>query len=142
MRYKVNAKQTKFLQLRADGISFDKIAIELKVSKPTLIQWSRLYKTDIEDMQFQAMQQLKETYNYNKKSKYEQYLKHLDKFDKAIDEIDLSTATIKDLLMVRNDVNMKLENIERTTTYTNTNLTTNCEFTNKVEAVTVNLNEM
>jgi transposase len=39
------AKDTKtrerFMELRAKGHSFDKISEELKVSKPTLIQWRK-----------------------------------------------------------------------------------------------------
>jgi transcriptional regulator with XRE-family HTH domain len=32
---------SKFIELRARGWSFDKIAIELQVSKPTLLKWER-----------------------------------------------------------------------------------------------------
>lgn len=40
----MNDKKKKFLLLRADGNSFDKIAKELKVTKKTLIQWNRIYQ--------------------------------------------------------------------------------------------------
>ena len=36
----------KFISLRARGISFQRIAEELKVSKPTLIGWSRKFQYD------------------------------------------------------------------------------------------------
>jgi chemotaxis regulatin CheY-phosphate phosphatase CheZ len=52
-------------------MSFDKIAIELKTSKPTLIQWGRLFNDEINDMKFQSLATLKEEYQYTVKAKYE-----------------------------------------------------------------------
>ena len=37
----------KFIELRVDGNSYDEISNTLKVSKPTLIKWGRLYKNEI-----------------------------------------------------------------------------------------------
>ena len=138
----MNDKQKKFLILRADGLSFDKIVKELKVSKPTLIQWSRLFQEDIQDLQFQDMRDLKEKYQYSKSARYEQLLKHLEKFNKAIDEADLTSATIKDLHLIKNDILLKLEQIEKRTVYTNTNLVTTCEITGKKEVITLQLSEL
>lgn len=138
----MNEKQKKFLLLRADGLSFDNIAKEIKVTKKTLIQWSRIYKDDINDLQFQTMRDLKEQYSYSKQKKYEQLLKHLQKIDEAIEETDLKTASIKDLLLVRNDLNFKLEQMEKSTKFTDTNLVSTCSFTGTKEAITVQLNEL
>ena len=38
--------QNRFVGLRAEGWSFDRIAQELGVSKPTLIDWSRKYQLE------------------------------------------------------------------------------------------------
>ena len=40
-------KQREFILLRADGLSFDKIATTLKVSKASLILWSKLLEEQI-----------------------------------------------------------------------------------------------
>ena len=40
----------KFISLRARGVSFQRIAEELKVSKPTLIGWSRKFQYDIQNL--------------------------------------------------------------------------------------------
>lgn len=138
----MNEKQKKFLLLRADGLSFDKIAKEIKVTKKTLIQWSRIFKDDINDLQFQAMRDLKEQYSFSKQKKYEQLLKHLQKIDEAIEETDLKTASIKDLLLVRNDLNFKLEQMEKNTKFIDTNLVSTCEITGTKEAISVQLNEL
>jgi len=138
----MNDKQKKFLILRADGLSFDKIAIKLKVTKKTLIQWSRIYQEHIQDLQFQDMRDLKEQYRYDKKAQYEQLLKQLEKFNKAIDNADLSSATIKDLHLIRNDIIHKLGQIEAQTTYTNTGLSSICSVTGNSEPITMKLIEI
>ena len=76
--------QTKFILLRSDGISFDKIAKELKVSKVTLIQWSKLFEDNIKELQFLAMVEIKKQFSHSIKSRYEILLKQLDKIDNAI----------------------------------------------------------
>lgn len=138
----MNDKQKKFLQFRASGMSFDKIAIELKTSKPTLIQWGRLFKDELNDMKFQSLATLKETYQYTVKAKYEQLLKHLNRLDEAIEAFDYSNATLKDLVMVRNDIIAQLEKIEKQTAFMDTGLVTTCEITGIKEAITVKLNEI
>src|SRR5580704_5281028 len=40
----------KFIGLRAENVSFDKIAKQLKVSKSTLITWSKIYELDIQNL--------------------------------------------------------------------------------------------
>ena len=45
----LNNKQMEFITLRADGLSFDKIAKQLKISKATLIQWSKLFEDNIKE---------------------------------------------------------------------------------------------
>jgi hypothetical protein len=43
--------KTKFLELRARGIPYSRIAEELSVSKPTLIQWGKSMAEEIADLQ-------------------------------------------------------------------------------------------
>jgi transposase-like protein len=42
----INLKE-KFIQLRAKGFSFDKIAKEISTSKPTLLKWSEEFEGEI-----------------------------------------------------------------------------------------------
>lgn len=118
----MTSKQKEFLLLRADGISFDKIAQQINVSKPTLIQWSKLFADDINDMQFQSLADLKQQYRFSKRDKYEQLLKHLNKIDEAIEMIDLQNTSLKELMTVRNSISIQLSNIERSTSFINTAL--------------------
>ncbi len=40
----------RFIHLRADGRSFARIATELNVSKPTLIDWGRQFQFEIQNL--------------------------------------------------------------------------------------------
>ena len=104
--------QTKFILLRSDGISFDKIAKELKVSKVTLIQWSKLFEDNIKELQFLAMVEIKKQFSHSIKSRYEILLKQLDKIDNAILEADLSEESLKDLIQLQQHTYSQITMIE------------------------------
>jgi len=138
----MNTKQKQFIALRADGLSFDKIKEELKTSKSTLIQWSKLFQNEIRDLEFIAMQKLKEEFSNNQVEKYKQLLEHLKKFDEGIINADFSEEKIKDLFTIRNNITYQLEQLEKKAIYTNTNLTQKCEIMGTQSNVTLNLNEL
>ena len=53
-------KRNQFIELRASGMSFDKIAAEICVTKKTLIEWSKEFADEIEDLRTLAREHLKE----------------------------------------------------------------------------------
>ena len=108
----MNKTQREFILLRADGISFDKIATQLKVSKATLIQWSKLFEDEIKEIQFEAFIKIKELYVFNTQSRYKNLLEQLKIIDDGIVNTDLSKATIKDLFTIKNDILMQVDKIE------------------------------
>jgi len=138
----MNDKQKKFILLRADGLSFDKIAKELKISKSTLIQWSRLYQDDIKDLEFISMQKIKEEFSNNQVDKYKTLMMHLQKVDEGITNADLREEKFKDLLTARNNISYQLEQIEKKTIYKNTGLVESCNITGEKTNITLKLNEM
>ena len=105
--------QTKFILLRSDGISFDKIAKELKVSKVTLIQWSKLFEDNIKELQFLAMVEIKKQYSNTVAKRYETLLQQLDKIDDAILEADLLETPLKDLIQLQQHTYSQIESIEK-----------------------------
>jgi len=115
-------KQKIFLKLRADGVSFDKISKEINVSKPTLIKWSKLLSNEINDLKSLSILTIKEEYQYTQKQQYKVLLKHLNKVDKAIEEKDLSKVSIKDLILLKNDILDKLNKMEQETNFKNVGL--------------------
>ena len=50
----------RFVELRATGRSFDRIATELNVSKPTLIAWSRQHQFEIQNLRAIEMEGLQQ----------------------------------------------------------------------------------
>jgi len=138
----MNTKQKQFITLRADGLSFDKISKELKTTKKTLIQWSRLFQDDIKDLEFIAMQKLKEEFSFNQSQKYKQLLQHLKKLDNGIENTDLSNTNIKDMFTIRNNIIYQLEQLEKRTIYTDTNLTQKCDIMGTTEIIKIKLNEI
>lgn len=106
-------KQNKFLAFRAEGKSYDVIAKELRISKPTLIQWSKLFEAEIKDLQFESYLAIKQTYACNTKAKYEMTLKQLNKIDDAILNADLASSNIKDLFTIKNSLLFQVEAIEK-----------------------------
>ena len=105
--------QTKFILLRSDGLSFDKIAQELKVSKVTLIQWSKLFEDNIKELQFLAMVEIKKRYSNTVAKRYETLLQQLDKIDNAILEADLLETPLKDLIQLQQHTYSQIESIEK-----------------------------
>lgn len=108
----INSKQMEFITLRADGLSFDKIAKQLKTSKATLIQWSKLFEDNIKELQFYAMVEIKKSFSHSIKSRYEILLKQLNKIDEAILNADLTEESLKDLIQLQQHTSTQIAMIE------------------------------
>lgn len=121
----MNSKQSKFVLLRADGMSYDKIAKEVGVTKGTLIQWSKLFEEEIKEVQFHAFSELKEAYSWNLKSKYETLLKQLQKIDDAILDAELTQTSIKDLFTIKQNLVYQIESLEKKVSIKSNVVTTN-----------------
>ena len=59
--------KNKFIELRAKGYSFDKIAKELGIAKQTLIDWSKELKNQIANLKAFELEVLQEKYFLSKK---------------------------------------------------------------------------
>ena len=108
----INSKQMEFITLRADGLSFDKIAKQLKISKATLKQWSKLFEDNIKELQFYAMVEIKKSFSHSIKSRYEILLKQLNKIDEAILNADLTEESLKDLIQLQQHTSTQIAMIE------------------------------
>jgi hypothetical protein len=135
-------KQQQFLVQRADGQTFDSIAKDLKVTKQTLLTWSKIYEDDINDLKYIAMLELKEKYRYSQKTKYETLLQQMAQIDNAIAKKDLTKASLKDLMLFKNDLLENLNFMELDTNYINTGLdeVMDCDFS-MTKKQTVNIDK-
>ncbi len=138
----MSAKHKEFIILRADGSTFESIAKTLKTSKSTLIKWSRLYQDEISDIQFESMIKIKEEFSNNKLNKYKTLLEQLEKVDNAILEKDLKEASLKELFLIKSNMNNQLERLEEKTVLKYSGLSSYNEFLNKNEALVIKLNEI
>jgi len=102
-------EQERFIELRAKGFSFEKIAAEIGVSKPTLIKWQVEFDKQIANIEFIEVQALLEQHRLNRRAKIEETAIQLEKVIKAIEDKDLNNESLKDLLRMKFDLEETLE---------------------------------
>jgi len=90
----------KFLQLRAEGVSYEKISKMIKVSKPTLIEWGKSNTNVIEKLKAIRYEQILEKYKVTRENRIERIAKELQTVWKKYDEKDYKDLSKKDLLMI------------------------------------------
>lgn len=88
----------KFIELRAKGISFSKIAKELKVSKSTLIGWSKEHLFEIENLKAVEIESLQEQFYISKRSRIELLGQQVERMKKELEKRDFSDVPSDKLL--------------------------------------------
>ncbi len=96
----------RFIELRAKGWSFDKIAKELGKAKQTLIDWSKELKDEIANRKALELEALYEKYYLLKESRLKTFGELLGKLRKEVMSRDLSELPTDKLL----DLLLKYEN--------------------------------
>ena len=81
-----------FIQLRAEGFSFDRIGKEISVSKPTLMKWEGELKEKISEASFIRYMALAEEFQLVKQERIKRLAKLLRKV-----EVELEKRTFVDL---------------------------------------------
>ena len=102
-------KKFKFIELRAKGLSYDKISEELNVSKPTLLQWKSQLQRELANAEFTEMQSFLEQFKLSAKIKIETMSKKLIDVYSMIEKHDISKLHLKDLLMFKKYLENELE---------------------------------
>jgi len=97
MAYKIKDKE-KFVELRAEGLSFDNISKTMNISKPTLIQWNVDLAREIENKEFLEYQSLLDKYKLSKRKQLEYFSTQLNKIHKELSQRDLSQLTIREII--------------------------------------------
>ena len=96
----------KFIELRAKGMSFDKIAKEIGKAKQTLIDWSKELQDEIANRKALELEALYESYYLLKENRLQTFGIMLTKIKKEIEQRDLSDVPTDKLL----DLLLKYEN--------------------------------
>jgi len=92
----------KFVELRAKGLSFDRIAAELETSKQTLINWSKELENEISNLKKVELEALQEKYFMLKSQRIELFGEKLKAIKDELDKrnlSDLPTDKLFDLFM-------------------------------------------
>ena len=79
-------EQARFIELRGKGMSFQKIAEEMGVSKPTLIKWNGELLEQVKEAQYMEFENLVEQYGLFRKRRFEIYCKALNSALKEFEE--------------------------------------------------------
>lgn len=94
-------QREQFIELRAEGLSFDAIAAKLNISKSTLIKMSRELAGDIDRLKFINLEALAERYKILKAERLEGIGKILGKVDTALENVDLSKVSAEKLIELK-----------------------------------------
>ena len=104
-------KQQKFIALRAEGKSFDAIAKSVKVSKLTLLKWSKEFKGQVEELtriyeeQFVAEERIKRI------NRAKTISDELDEAYSVLSKTDYKNMNKKDLISMIEKLELKLEKV-------------------------------
>lgn len=90
--------QQQFIELRAKGNSYDRIAGKLGISKGTLIEWSRQLSVDISNFRSVETDALLEKHKMAKSHQMEMYGTQLNKVRDELEKRDLSDVSTDKLL--------------------------------------------
>jgi transposase len=110
--YSMDVKE-QFIEMKAKEYSFSSISEELKVSKPTLIDWSKEFKMDIENRRSLEIEALQEKYFVTWGKRMALYHEQLERVRTELDNRDLSDMSSKELLEVEIKLIEKMKAEER-----------------------------
>ncbi len=114
----MNDKETiaRFIFMRSQGWSFNKLAVELNVSKPTLIKWSRQHQFEIQNLRATETEALAERIFRARHLRWEALARHLVKIEEEIDKRDLEEIPASRLhtiaVQLRAEINREVGKIE------------------------------
>lgn len=102
----------KFIELRAKGVSFDKIAKELSISKQTLIKWSKEMEIEISNLKAIELEVLQEQYYIAKEQRIKLFGKHMEAIVAELSKRNLSDIPTDKLLELMIKLSNSLKNEE------------------------------
>ena len=105
----------RFILMRSQGWSFNRIQVELKISKPTLIKWSREHKMEIQNRRSMETEALAERIFGQRHQRWEVMARQLKKLEEEIEKRDLEEIPASRLhgiaAALRAEINRELENV-------------------------------
>ena len=94
-------KRAEFIELRAQGYSYGKIAEQLHIAKSTAKAWADDYEAEIAERQGERLQDLYSLYGMSKEARVARIGGTLEKINAALAEKDLSELPADKLLQMK-----------------------------------------
>jgi len=95
-------EKEQFIQLRAKGYSFDKIAEALNISKPTLIKWQGEMNEQVKEQQYFELESLLEEYSLMRRNRFEAHSSLLhavfQELQNKVEQQELEQLSVSELL--------------------------------------------
>jgi transposase len=85
--------QKKFIQLRSQGLTFDRIAKELNVSRGTLINWSRKFRFEIQNLRAIELESLQEQLLATREIRARALTEELRRVEEELKKRDLASVS-------------------------------------------------
>jgi len=95
---KDNDTKNRFIELRGNGLSFDKIVKDIGVSKGTLLKWDKELKQEISEVRFIELESMIQKYGVLRTERVKSYGEMLEKYRKELTQRDLSDVSTNKLL--------------------------------------------
>ncbi len=106
-------EKARFIELRGKGMSFQKIAEEMGISKPTLIKWNGELLEQVKEAQYMEFENLVEQYGLFRKERFEVYCKALNtalkEFQERAEKGELKNVPTDKLLNLVEQLEKRLE---------------------------------
>jgi len=94
-------KKAEFIELRAKGLSYSKIADQLRISKSTCTNWAKELEAEVKKLQEDRLTELYSLYAMDKESRIKRIGKALTDIDKALEQKNLAELPADVLLKLK-----------------------------------------
>jgi hypothetical protein len=98
-----------FIELRAENVSFAKIAKQLKISKSTLITWSKVYELDIQNLRVITHEALNEKYKVSQQHRLQMWSEQLESVREELKKRGLADVPTPKLIELLDTLSEKLK---------------------------------
>lgn len=100
-----------FIQMRVEGHSFKVISEMINVSKPTLINWSRNFKFEIDNLRALEIDRIKSNFLFRRETNLEFLLKISSKVDEELGQRDFTKVPTEKLLRLSLEIRSQINDL-------------------------------
>ena len=99
----------RFIELRAQGWTYARLMVELNVTKPTLIAWSRKYQFEIQNLHAIELEALREKWLASTTDRVNALGEQLRRIQSELEKRDLAALTTPQLMSAARNLQRQIE---------------------------------